>query len=136
MRRPDDPELGSWLKKASEDMRAATVLQAHAPQLEGIISFHYQQAAEKFLKAVYVASDGEPARTHDLDLLLAGLLAMFPELSSIRDFATFLKGFAIVPRYPVFVDPPLTVGDQSTRARQSAEAIEAAVGAILRTSPG
>jgi HEPN domain-containing protein len=131
MRRPDDPELAAWLAKAAEDSRAAAVLAEHAPHLESIVSFHCQQNAEKLLKALFVALDREPPRTHDLDGLVGALLSDFPSLARVRDSATFLKAFAVLPRYPVFLDSGLAPGFQSSRAREAAAAIEQAVTAIL-----
>lgn len=131
MRRRDDPELSAWLTKAAEDSRAAAVLAEHAPHLEGIISFHCQQAAEKLLKALFVAVDREPPRTHDLDSLVGALLHDFPALASVRDPATFLKAFAVLPRYPVFLPSGVASGKQSKRAREAAEAVERAVASIL-----
>jgi HEPN domain-containing protein len=134
MRRLEDPELSAWVAKAAEDLRAASVLAEHAPHLESIISFHCQQAAEKYLKALFVALDREPPRTHDLDGLVGALLPDFEILAPVRDAATFLKAFAVLPRYPVFLDPGLPAGAQSTRARQAAAAIEQAVSSILASA--
>ena len=40
-----------WLEYADNDYRAAKVLSAESPKPYEIIAFHYQQAAEKYLKA-------------------------------------------------------------------------------------
>ena len=119
MRQPDDPEVSAWVAKAAEDLRAATVLAEHAPHLESIIAFHCQQAAEKLLKALFVAVDRAPPRTHDLDGLMAVLLPHFESLAPARDAATFLKAFAVLPRYPVFLDAGLPGGDLSNRGPAS-----------------
>ena len=39
MRPPDDPEIGAWLSKAADDLRAADILFESDPGLEGIICF-------------------------------------------------------------------------------------------------
>lgn len=102
MRPPDDPEVAAWLTKANEDLRAATVLLEHAPSLDAVICFHCQQTAEKALKALFVALNHPPPRTHDLDRLVALLIPDLPVLDRVRDAATFLKAFAVLPRYPAF----------------------------------
>jgi HEPN domain-containing protein len=131
MRQPDDPEVAAWLGKAGEDSRAAAVLARHAPHLEDIIAFHCQQNAEKLFKALFVAVDREPPRTHDLDALIASLLPDFPSLARVRDAATFLKAYAVVPRYPVFLPSEHAPGSQSGRAMEAAAAVGEAVAAVL-----
>jgi HEPN domain-containing protein len=104
--------------------------------LESIISFHCQQSAEKLLKALFVAVDREPPRTHDLDSLVAALLPDFQPLARVRDAATLLKAFAVVPRYPVFLPSGQAPGSQSSRALEAAAAIEQAVVALLGSGSG
>jgi HEPN domain-containing protein len=131
MRHPDDPEVASWSRKAGDDMRAASILLAQDPGLEGIICFLSQQAAEKLLKALFVAEDRIPPRTHDLDVLVTTLLERHPDLEPVRDSATFLKGFAVLPRYPTFVSPGTDPEAQSSAALAHASRIEHRVMSII-----
>jgi len=125
MRPPDDPEVAAWLAKADEDVAAVAVLRAHAPALDPVIGFHCQQAAEKLLKALLVAWDREPERTHDLGALAGALLRLGVDLGPILEDAAFLSPFAVIPRYPGFQDtgePPGVVGRDAEQALHRLEA--------------
>jgi HEPN domain-containing protein len=93
-------EAAAWLRKATEDLRAAGHdLQAAPPLLEDVL-FHSQQAVEKALKAFLVCYDQPFRKTHDLDLLAAECEridpALKPTLEPIREFTVF----AWIFRYP------------------------------------
>jgi HEPN domain-containing protein len=133
MRRPDDPELASWLQKAREDVEAVQTLSMHAPHLENVICFHCQQAAEKLLKALAVALDRPVPHTHDLDVLVTELLPVFPALLELRNAATLLKAHAVLPRYPVLLDPAVPPGAEARDARTALDAIQDVVSRILQT---
>lgn len=102
MKRPDDLEVQAWLEKATEDLAAARVLERHAPHLDTVVGFHCQQAMEKSFKAVLVAMEMDTPKTHDLDALLALLITRLPELEALKDAASYLNGFSVIPRYPTF----------------------------------
>jgi len=121
MRPRDDPEVLDWLSKAAEDLRVAEVLLANAPELDSAICFHCQQAAEKSLKALILASDGMPERTHDLDALVTVLARTFSSLETARADAALLTPYAVIPRYP-----PWTGGGNEQPGVASREAEEAA----------
>lgn len=104
MRLPDDPEVGDWLKKVAEDYRVAELLAESAEPLDDAVCFHCQQAAEKLLKALLVASDIGPPRTHDLEMLVSLLPSSHPLPAAIYDACAYLTELAVIPRYPVHVD--------------------------------
>ncbi|MFH0793123.1 MAG: HEPN domain-containing protein, partial [bacterium] len=64
------------------------------------VTFHSQQCAEKYLKALLQREDITPPRTHDLPTLLDALAATHPDLESYRPHCAFLAPFAIQSRYP------------------------------------
>jgi HEPN domain-containing protein len=131
MRPPDDPEVAAWLSKAGDDIRAANILLAQDPRLEGIICFLCQQAVEKLLKALFVSEQRDVPRTHDLDVLVTNLLDRHPSLEAVRDSATFLKGFAVIPRYLAFMDTGLDCENQSGESIAHATLVERCVMSIL-----
>jgi HEPN domain-containing protein len=104
MRPPDDPEVREWLTKAAEDRRVVDVLSAAAGPLDDPICFHCQQSAEKLCKALLVAAEIAPPRTHDLEELVA-LLAPTPAPPlDVQRALVSLSAMAILPRYPVRAD--------------------------------
>jgi HEPN domain-containing protein len=70
---PHDPalvaETHDWLKKASEDLKAAELLLAGVRLLPPQAAFHAQQAAEKAQKAFLTWQKQPFPKTHDLRLL-------------------------------------------------------------------
>lgn len=123
MRQPDDPEVKAWLEKAREDLIAAQVLAEHAAHLESVVGFHCQQAVEKALKAMMVALDMLPPRIHDLDVLLAQLVGHLPVLEDLRETASYLNGFSVMPRYPTL--QPASQDGRTTVHKARTLAVEA-----------
>jgi HEPN domain-containing protein len=69
------------------------------------LCYQAQQAAEKALKAVYLAKGGRFPFSHNLDLLLQGLEDMGLEIPEAVDTASRLTRYAVETRYPGFFDP-------------------------------
>ena len=59
-----------WVEKAEEDFLVAQSLAAQARPRRSIVSFHCQQAAEKYVKALLQELGLAVPRTHDLEHLL------------------------------------------------------------------
>src|SRR5262245_22040403 len=89
-----------WVKKAEQDY----VLAKHASRskipLHDGVCFHCQQCAEKYLKALLEELGLPLPKSHDLEPLLAALLAHHPTLRSLRRGLLFLSAFAVDTRYP------------------------------------
>ena len=117
MRPPEDPEVQDWLQKVAEDYRVAEALAALAEPLDDSICFHCQQAAEKLLKALLVASGVTPPRTHDLEELVALLAPAQPLPADIEDALTYLREPPVIPRYPIRAD--LRSPGRADRARRA-----------------
>jgi len=96
-----NPEyLKQWLIKANEDIAVIIELSSEHPENYcSAISFHSQQAIEKFLKAFLVFHKKEFERTHDVDFLLAECMSIdksdFEELD-LKD----ISDYAVTVRYP------------------------------------
>ena len=103
MRRRDDVEVAAWLAKADGDLRMARFAVNHVDPLFDQACFHAQQAAEKALKALAVALELSPPRTHDLLVLLAALRATLPEAAALEGEAELLSNYSVGPRYPSFL---------------------------------
>jgi len=100
--------IKSWLLKANEDIAVVIELSSEKPEMYATaISFHAQQAVEKFLKAYLVFRDIEFGRTHDVDFLLSECMSV--ETSGFEDIdLKNLNDFAVTIRYPDdFLTPAL-----------------------------
>ena len=91
-----------WLKKAEEDFGFACITLADpAITYYAQICFHFQQAAEKYLKAYIVAHELEFKKIHDLTELLRICSNHLANLNKLNDACAFLTDFYIDTRYPV-----------------------------------
>jgi HEPN domain-containing protein len=90
-----------WLTKADEDFLFAEVNLKEGRNFFPQICFHFQQAAEKYLKAFIVAKEIEFKKIHDLALLLKMAVSVDPCLEDLRDECEYLGAFYIEARYPV-----------------------------------
>ncbi len=90
-----------WLRHAFSALELARVTPPSGALLESLC-FHAQQDAEKALKAVRVASDIPPPRTHNLRTLLD--LIPLPIPDEVEDAAA-LTDYAVMSRYPGELEP-------------------------------
>lgn len=125
-----DPKLiQEWLRKADEDLGFAASIIEDSP-FYAQICFHFQQAAEKYLKAIIVADDLEFQKIHDLVMLLKSCLGRRPELIRLMPDCKLLNRFYIDTRYPVHWPTDYTK-DKAILAQKAAEAIRDTVKACL-----
>jgi len=79
-------ELQQWLEIADNDLAYAEFASKNMwPVPYGIICFHCQQAAEKYLKRFLVMNNIAPPKVHDLEELLNSVRI------SILNFPRYLK---------------------------------------------
>jgi HEPN domain-containing protein len=117
-----DPKLiQEWLQKADEDLGFAASIIEDSPFFAQIC-FHFQQASEKYLKAVIVADDLEFQKIHDLVALLRICLGSRPELNCLMPDCNLLNRFYIDTRYPVHW-PTDYSKEKALQAKAAAEAI-------------
>ena len=101
------------LLTADRDLEAAETLERVSSHLYENIGFHCQQATEKYLKAMLVASSLPAPFIHDLTILLlplqqAGTVSFTPQ--DLVDAAT-LNDFAVGLRYETDDAPSYTSAD-------------------------
>ncbi|MCS7338475.1 MAG: HEPN domain-containing protein [Verrucomicrobiae bacterium] len=89
----------SWLRKASNDLKTATILGAAGGPFDTAI-YHCQQAAEKALKAFLVSHGKTPERTHDVRKLAVEASAFEPRFNDYVEIAAALTPYASEFRYP------------------------------------
>jgi len=92
--------IDEWIHKAEEDFGFASSSLKDSPYYAQIC-FHFQQAAEKYLKAFIVAHELDFKKSHDLLELLNICRLKEPSLSAIEESCAYLSRFYIDTRYPV-----------------------------------
>lgn len=120
-----DPSIArEWLEKADEDFRFAEANLRDGSGFYAQLCFHFQQAAEKYLKA-YIIGKGLPFdRVHDLVHLLKTCSAHSPEFSELKEECILLNTAYIETRYPVHWPTDYT--------RETTEQAQLAAGKIAR----
>ena len=91
-----------WVQKAESDLRAAHALAVGPRWPNDIVTFHCQQSAEKYLKALLQEAGQPVPKIHNLQSLQTQLLPLHPSLRPLRRGLTFLTRFAVDARYPGF----------------------------------
>mgnify|MGYP002863717374 CR=1 FL=1 len=97
----NEADVKEWIRFADMDVLSANHLnEIQYPKPLEIICYHCQQAAEKMLKALVLAYDGELQKTHDLGLLTEELseFVCFPD--AVLNAADALTPYGVKIRYP------------------------------------
>ena len=118
-----------WLAKATADFRYAIITLDIAEDFAEEIAFHFQQAAEKFIKAAIIEADLPFEKTHDLLKLKDILASVIPLPVSDEDLA-FLTDFSVEYRYPHF---ELVSKEDVLYAKEICEKIKKAIEDFLYT---
>jgi HEPN domain-containing protein len=96
-----DKELKQWFSKADDDLKSAEYLATmHYPRPEGIICFHCQQSAEKYLKGFLFQKNVGFPNIHDLMRILELCESIDVQFSTILPKCNTLNRYSVVPRYP------------------------------------
>ncbi len=113
--------MSEWLKKADSDMKLAGHLLSAGGIYPNAITFHSQQAAEKYLKAFLTWHQVAFPKTHDLEELLDLGETVDAELAaSLRDIIV-LTPYGVELRYPG--DRPDASPDEAREALELAEKV-------------
>jgi HEPN domain-containing protein len=118
--------IKDWINKGDEDFEFAAVNLIEGKTFYAQICFHFQQAAEKYLKGFIVAYDLEFRRIHDLPVLLGVCSAQDPTLGELRDACEYLNTFYVETRYPVHWPTNFSY-EEAKGALESAAQIRAAI---------
>jgi len=89
-----------WIEKAEEDYGFACASMENTDYFAQVC-FHFQQAAEKYLKAFIVAHKLEFRAVHNLLELLEICRQNEPGIQELQEACRFLNPFYIDTRYPV-----------------------------------
>ncbi|MDI6781019.1 MAG: HEPN domain-containing protein [bacterium] len=127
----DSGIVKEWLDKADEDFSFASSYIEDKDQFFGQICFHFQQAAEKYLKAFIVAEELGFEKIHDLLKLLKICQGKEPSLSNLREDCELLNPFYIETRYPVHW-PTHYTREEALNAQKATKRIAEDIKAMLR----
>lgn len=109
----NDSNVAEGLRLANMDLDTAqNVFGNMYPKPCEIICYHCQQATEKFLKALALANDQEPLRTHDLVVLAKSLGGCVQIPLSILRMCAMSNPYGVKVRYL----QDMAVGIQDARA--------------------
>jgi HEPN domain-containing protein len=101
--RPEPNTPQAWIERAASSLALAK-MRGPGIDLEDLC-YQAQQAAEKALKAVFLAKGARFPLTHNLELLLQELEEAGVEIPESVDRVSKLSRYAVETRYPGFFDP-------------------------------
>jgi HEPN domain-containing protein len=93
-------EARRWFAQAEEDFHAARACLGAQPQVVGAAAFHCQQAIEKTLKGLLIASRQKAGKTHNLMELLDSAAGAFASLVDEFDWIRPVNAWYVAARYP------------------------------------
>jgi HEPN domain-containing protein len=109
----------AWMTRAEEDYALARSALRHKVPMTYGATFHAQQCAEKYLKALLVAREQAFPRTHDLAALSNLCLRNGIIIPMDQDALERLAAYAVEVRYPGEDPTP----DEAREALQIAQAV-------------
>ncbi len=121
MKKPEEVKLEftrEWIRRAENDYRTARYLFESGKDYSYGVTFHAQQAAEKYIKAFLVWHQIEFKKTHDIAILLESSATIAPEISKILTEAIALTPYGVEYRYPG--DYPDVTGSDADKSIQLA----------------
>jgi HEPN domain-containing protein len=95
-----DEEIKQWIIKGDHDLGTAKITYLHIPEYLDTVTFHCQQAVEKYLKSYLIFQSTEFRLTHDLIYLLDMISQKDSDFENYYDIVSELQGYAIEIRYP------------------------------------
>ena len=93
-------EIEQWIIKGDHDLGTAKITYLYIPEYLDTVTFHCQQAVEKYLKAYLIFQTTSFKFTHDLVYLLDLITEKDPDFESFYDSLSELQSYAVEIRYP------------------------------------
>jgi HEPN domain-containing protein len=98
---PDRKFVLEWIYYATSDLRTARhMFEDLWPKETEISAWHSQRCAEKALKAVLVANDIDPPKTHDLEKLNDLCQNIDKDFSQLEMACKTINPYGVASRYP------------------------------------
>lgn len=92
--------IKQWIIKGDHDLGTAKITYLHIPEYLDTVTFHCQQAVEKYLKAYLVFQSSTFRFTHDLIYLLDLITQKDSDFENYYDIVSEMQGYAVEIRYP------------------------------------
>ncbi|MEI6141870.1 MAG: HEPN domain-containing protein [Mariniphaga sp.] len=92
--------MESWIIKGDHDLGTAKVTYLFIPEYLDTVTFHCQQAVEKYLKGYLIFLSIQFRFTHDLIYLLDLISQSDIDFQDYYDSVSELQGYAVEVRYP------------------------------------
>ena len=102
-------DLISWVTKADHDLGTAVLTFLHIPDYKDTVTFHCQQAVEKYLKAYLIFLDIDFRFSHDLVYLLELIGREDNTAGEYYERILNLQNYAVEVRYP---DETIYISDE------------------------
>ena len=118
-----------WLGRAMDDIRAVRVLLRDGIAMQA--AFHLQQAIEKSLKALLVASRQDVRKTHDLNNLADLARRHWPVLIAAPFALSYVSRWYIISRYPDDDD----IGPTAAEIQAALPDVESLFSAVIDQAP-
>lgn len=93
-------EIKQWIIKGDHDLGTAKITYLHIPEYLDTVTFHCQQAVEKYLKAYLIFQSTTFKFSHDLIYLLDLITQKDSDFENYYDTVSELQGYAVEIRYP------------------------------------
>lgn len=93
-------DIKKWIIKGDHDLGTAKITYLHIPEYLDTVTYHCQQAVEKYLKAYLIFQSITFRFSHDLIYLLDLISQKDSDFESYYDIVSELQGYAIEIRYP------------------------------------
>lgn len=93
-------EVKKWIRKGDHDLGTAKITFMHIPEYLDTVTFHCQQAVEKYLKSYLIFLSTSFRFSHDLVYLLDLITQKDRDFESFYDTVSELQGYAVEIRYP------------------------------------
>jgi HEPN domain-containing protein len=89
-----------WIVKGDHDLGTAKVTYLHIPDYLDTVTFHCQQAVEKYLKSYLIFKSISFRFSHDLIYLLELIVPIDPDFETYFEIVSELQSYAVEVRYP------------------------------------
>lgn len=99
MQNSGEQDYQAWFLKAEEDEFSGERILS-GKRFAAPACFHFQQMAEKLLKALFVCHRKEFPRVHDLVALAAMVKSFAPDIENYKEDIKFLDRYYTETRYP------------------------------------
>ena len=126
--------IKEWVQKADDDFEFARINFEQRTSFFAQISFHFQQSAEKYLKAYIIAHELQFRKIHELPALLRICTSKDPSFDQLKEDCEYLTTFYVETRYPVHW-PTHFSKEETEKAFQSAKRIQSFIRNKLDLAP-